>query len=309
MASLKSKILIGLMKNRHLLKGKLRKERMESTVETVLAFRETCENGAQRFGKLPVNITVKEEIINLIVSEWLIPQNAPEEKLIFYIHGGGYVSGSNNDHRNIVSKVALQTGITTLLFEYGLAPENPYPAAVNDTINVYQAILQKGYKPENIITMGESAGGGLCLATLLALRDKKIPLPKAAVAISPWTDLSCSGNSYHTKNKVSLAPLNSWNVFSHYYVGKHNVRDPYISPLFGDLKGLPPIYINAGENDELFDDAKKFAEKAKFAGVETTFYGGEGMIHCYPLLAPMFPEATKAMNEIVNFINQQLENK
>jgi len=302
MASLKSKILIELMRNRHLFKGKFKKEKMKYDISKVLNFRETCEKGAERFGKLPDNIEVKEEVINMILSEWLIPNGAPKEKLIFYIHGGGYVSGSNNDHRNIVSKVALQTGITTLIFEYGLAPENPYPAALNDTLHVYRAILDKGYNPENIIAMGESAGGGLCLASLLAIRDKNMPLPKAVVAISPWTDLSCSSDSYRTKNKLSLAPLNSWNVFSYYYVGKNDVKDPYISPLFGDLKGLPPIYINAGESDELFDDGKKFAQKAKEAGVDVTFYGGEGMIHCYPLLAPLFPEATEAMKKIVDFI-------
>ncbi len=166
---------------------------------------------------------------------------------------------------------------------------------------------QKGYKAENIIIAGESAGGGLCLAILLALKDKNFSLPKAAVAISPWTDLSCSGESYSTKNKVSLAPIDSWNIFSHYYVGKEDVRNPYISPLFGDLKGLPPLYINAGNNDELFDDSLHFYDKAKQAGVDVTFREGKDMVHCYPLMAPLFKEATDDMNEIVEFVKAQLE--
>ncbi len=295
------------MLKRHWFKGRRKKPKMGNSVEAVLAFRAECEKGAERFGKIPDGIEVKPGIINMIISEWLIPENAMPDKLLFYVHGGGYVSGSCKDHRSIVSKVSKATRLKCLLFEYGLAPENPFPAALNDTITTYQEILKKGYSPENIIMMGESAGGGLCLASLLAIRDRNIPLPKAAVVISPWTDLSCSGESYSTKNKVSLAPLNSWTVFSGLYVAGSNVTDPYISPLFGDLKGLPPLFINAGNADELFDEAHAFYEKAKRTGVDVTFREGENMIHCYPLLAPLFPEATEAMTEVTAFIKLHLE--
>ena len=128
----------------------------------------------------------------------------------------------------------------------------------------------------------------------------------AAVAISPWTDLTCSSESYRTKNRVSIAPLNSWTVFSRYYIGEHDATLPLISPLFGDLKGLPPILINSGVDDELFEDGEKFYLKAKDAGVDITFRPGPGMVHCYPLLAPMFREATEAMDEIVDFIKKHL---
>jgi epsilon-lactone hydrolase len=153
---------------------------------------------------------------------------------------------------------------------------------------------------------GESAGGGLCLAILLALKEQNIALPIAAVAISPWTDLTCSSESYRTKNKVSLAPLNSWIVFSSYYIGNNQANNPLISPLFGDLKGLPPILINSGVDDELFEDGEKFYLKARSVGVDITFTAGIGMVHCYPLLAPMFSEAIEAMAEIVNFVRQHL---
>lgn len=295
------------MRRRHWFKGKWKKPEMGNSVESVLAFRAECEKGAERFGKIPKGIEVRSEVINTIISEWLIPENAVPDKLLFYVHGGGYVSGSCNDHRSIVSKVAQATQLKTLLFEYGLAPENPHPAALNDTVTIYQEVLKKGYDPKNIIMMGESAGGGLCLASLLAIRDRNIPLPKAAVVISPWTDLSCSGESYRTKNKVSLAPLNSWTVFSSFYTAGSNVTDPYISPLFGRLEGLPPLFINAGTADELFDDSRRFYEKAELADVDVTFSEGEEMIHCYPLLAPLFMEASIAMNEIVEFIQKQLE--
>jgi epsilon-lactone hydrolase len=145
------------------------------------------------------------------------------------------------------------------------------------------------------------------LATLLALKERKIALPIAAVSISPWTDLSCSSDSYKTKNKVSPAPLDSWFVFSKHYAGNHPVDTPLISPLFGDLSGLPHLLINSGVDDELYEDGEKFFIKAKNAGVDVIFKPGHGMVHCYPLLAPMFQEATQAMNEIVEFIKYHLK--
>jgi len=197
--------------------------------------------------------------------------------------------------------------VTCLIYEYRLALENPFPAALDDSVEIYQNILHSGFKPENILIAGESAGGGLCLATLLALKDRSIAMPVAAVAISPWTDLSCSSDSYKTKNKVSPAPVNSWKVFSKYYAGDNPLTLPFISPLFGDLSGLPPIYINSGVNDELFEDGEKFYLNAKSASVDITFFAGTGMVHCYPLLAPMFKEASVAMDDIVLFIKNHLK--
>lgn len=147
----------------------------------------------------------------------------------------------------------------------------------------------------------------LCLAILLALKERNITYPAAAVAISPWTDLTCSSESYKTKNKVSPAPLNSWVVFSKYYAGENEPTNSLISPLFGNLTGLPPIFINSGVDDELYEDGEKFYLKAKTAGVEVTFRAGIGMVHCYPVLAPMFIEATAAMNEICDFIRRHLK--
>jgi epsilon-lactone hydrolase len=306
MTSFKSQIFNLMMRNSYLFRGKLKKETFDLNT-SIEQFREDCEKGAARYAKIPDGVTVKEQIIEGIKTEWLIPAGANSEKLIMYVHGGGYVSGSCSDHRGFVSKFAKFTGITNLVFEYRLAPENPFPAALDDSVKVYHWLLDAGYKPENIVIAGESAGGGLCLATLLALKENKIPLPAGAVAISPWTDLTCSSDSYQTKNRFSPAPLNSWFVFSKHYCGKTPANNPFISPLFGDLKGLPPLFINSGVNDELFDDGEKFAQKAKNVNVDVKFRAGAGMVHCYPLLAPMFPEATQAMNEIVEFIRQHLK--
>jgi acetyl esterase/lipase len=306
MPSFKSKMFNFLLRNQHLLRGQWKKEKFDSKT-SIQGFRDRCEQGAAKFGALPTGITVKVQTIEGIPSEWLIPEGADPQKIILYVHGGGYVSGSCSDHRGIVSKFARNTGVTFLIFEYRLAPEHPFPAAVDDSVTVYQWLLASGYLADHIIIAGESAGGGLCLATLLALKERAIPMPVAAVAISPWTDLTCSGESYRTKNKVSPAPIDSWYVFGDHYAGGNPKNLPLISPLFGDLHGLPPLLINSGADDELFDDGRMFAEKAKASGVNVTFHAGTGMVHCYPLLAPMFPEATEAMVEIVSFVRQQLQ--
>jgi epsilon-lactone hydrolase len=168
-------------------------------------------------------------------------------------------------------------------------------------------LLAGGASPSNVAFIGDSGGGGLCLATLLALKDKGIPLPAAAVALSPWTDLTNSGDSWHTKAEVdTLCRQKAQIVFSKYYVGDHDPSLPWISPLFGDLSGLPPILLYVGGDEILLDDSTRFAQKAEDAGVDVTLHIGEGMFHCYPACAPLFPEARQAMTEICAFINEHL---
>lgn len=307
MLSLQSRIFRFIMKHRHLLRFQLKRRDVIDFNTSIPGFREDCEKGARLFGKISEGIEISPFTIEGIPAEWIIPTGAGKDKVILYTHGGGYVSGSCSDHRAIVAnRVVKGSGIATLLFEYRLAPEHPYPAAVEDSLAVYRWLLAQGTSPANIMIVGESAGGGLCLALLLALRDQGLPLPAAAVAISPWTDLKCTGESYRTRNKVSLAPLNSWTVFSKYYVGDNDPCLPWISPLYGDLHGLPPIFICAGDDDELIDDSKQFAEKAKAAGVDVKLKVGESMVHCYPLLPPFIPEARQAMDEICAFIKTHI---
>ncbi|MFC2034773.1 alpha/beta hydrolase [Chloroflexota bacterium] len=305
MPSVKSKMFNFLMRNRHLLQGTFKREVFDFNT-SIEGFREQCEKSASKHAKIPDGIEIKNENINGIKSEWIIPEGADINKVILYVHGGGYVSGSCNDHRGFVSKFAKNCGVITLQYEYRLSPEHPFPDGLNDSVAVYKWLLDEGFIPSNIIIAGESAGGGLALAMLLALKEQNISMPAATVAISPWTDLTCSSGSYKTKNKVSVAPMNSWAVFSKYYTRDNPPDLPLISPLFGDLQGLPPIYINSGEDDELFEDGERFFLKAKKAGVDITFSAGKGMVHYYPLLAPIFKEATDAMQEICTFVNKQI---
>jgi epsilon-lactone hydrolase len=306
MTSLQSQLLYFAMKNRHLFRFKLKPETWDFNT-SIPGFRQLCEeSNAKMASKMPADVTVSPTQIGKMYAEWLAPNGADKSKVILYTVGGGYVSGTCSDHRQFVAKLAARCGVTILTFNHRLAPEDPYPAALNDALEAYQWLLDQGFKPENILIMGESAGGGLCLATLLAIRDKRMPLPVAGVALSPWTDLKLTGKSYRTKADVCLSPRGMSAVCSKYYYGDNDPTDPWISPLYGDLHGLPPLYINVGSYETMMDDSTRFAAKAKEAGVDVTLTVGEKMIHCYPLLAPMFPEATQEMNAICDFIRKQL---
>ena len=307
MPSLRSRLLLFIMKNRHLLRFRLKKETIDwNTNESILRFRDQCEEGAKRFGKIPAGMEITPVTIDGLKAEWILPPHATKDKVIFFVHGGGYVSGSCSDHRIHVSKFVKGTNIGALLFEYRLAPEHTFPAALDDSVNAYRWLLAQGVSPSNVVFAGDSAGGGLCLATLLALRDKSIPLPVAAVALSPWTDLKCTGESYRGNAGKCLSPEGTWTAFSKHYVGDHDPGLPWISPLYGDLSGLPPLLIFVGGDEILLDDSVRFAERAKDAGVNVTLRVGEGLFHCYPVCAPIFPEATRAMDEICVFIKNAL---
>jgi acetyl esterase/lipase len=295
-----------MMKNRHLFQGHLKPEAWDENT-SIVAFRELCESVNSRMANaLPAGLEVLPFDLAGMHTEWLIPSGANRDKVIFYTIGGGYVSGTCSDHRTLVAKVAQTSGIAVLMFDHRLAPEHPYPAALEDSLTAYRWLLEQGTVPENIVMMGESAGGGLCLATLLAIRDQGLPLPTGVVALSPWTDLKLTGESYRTKRRVCISPPGMSKVCSQYYYGEHDPSDPWISPLYGDLHGLPPIFINVGSYETMMDDSTRFAAKAKEAGVNTTLVIGEKMVHCYPLMAPMFPEATQALEEVCGFIKKRL---
>ena len=307
MPSLRSRLLLVAFRYRHLLKFRLTRERIDWTTHaSILRFRQECEDGARRFGKIPDGIEVRPVTVAGLRAEWILPSQSTSQRVILFVHGGGYVSGSCSDHRVHVAKFVKGSGIGALLFEYRLAPEHPFPAAIDDSVAAYLWLLAQGVSPSNIVIAGDSAGGGLCLATLLALRDQGIPLPSAAVAISPWTDLTCSGQSYRSNAGRCLSPDGTWTAFSRHYVGDQDPSSPWISPLHGDLRGLPPMLIYVGGDEILRDDSVSFAKKATDAGVDVALRIGKGLFHCYPVCAPLFPEATQAMDEICVFINRHV---
>jgi acetyl esterase/lipase len=315
MSSLKSKLIIFMIQNRQLFKLQIKREvitRESSTIE----LRKEFEAGAKKMGSIPAVIKVSPvripDLPKGMSAEWIHPAGSSDcptaaDKAIFYTHGGGYVSGNCIDHRMHVARFVQATGIGALLYDYRLAPEYPFPAAMEDTLTAYRWLLDQGVAPKHIAIVGESAGGGLCLASLLAIRDSGLALPAAGVALSPWTDLKCTGNSYKTNALNDISTLGSWEVWGRYYVGPNDPGNPWISPMYGDLQGLPPILIQVGDHEILLDDSIRFAENANNAGVDINLHIWEGMVHCFPLLAPMFPEATRAWKETITYINQHLD--
>jgi len=306
MPSFRSRLVRFLIKHRHLLRLQFKPTTIDWNT-SIADLRQLVEKSAGMFGKLPPQIEVSPARLDGLEAEWIRPAQARQDGAILYFHGGGYVVGSCPAHRSIVAKFVKDSGVGALLFGYRLAPEHPFPAALEDALTAYEWLLAQDISSSRIAFVGDSAGGGLCLATLLALRDKGIPLPAAAVALSPWTDLTCSGESYQSKVKVDPATWpGSWTVFSRYYAQDNDPGLPWISPLYGDLQGLPPLLIHVGSDEVLLDDSVRFAEKAKDAGVEVTLKVGEGMFHCFPVCAPLFPEAKQAMDEICKFIKTHI---
>ena len=282
---------------------------------SVSRFREDCEKYAQR-SKLPEGIKIRPSTVAGLRAEWILPAHgAPsaanpaqdgKDRMIFYIHGGGFISGSCSDHRAFVAKFVSGAGVPALQFEYRLAPEHPYPAAIEDSLAAYLGLLAEGLSASRIVIAGESAGAGLTLALLLVLRDRGLPLPAAAVALSALADFKFTGESHRLKAKVCVSPPGMNAVCGKYYVGEHDPSLPYISPLYGDLHGLPSLLIYVGDDETLRDDSIRVAEKARAAGVEVTLKVGEGMVHCYPLLPDFIPESKEAMGRICDFIRLHL---
>lgn len=228
-----------------------------------------------------------------------------DAKLIVHFHGGGYNAGSCLTHRDFAARLSSAAHAPVLVPEYRLAPEAPYPAAVEDAVHVYQWLLKSGVAPTRIIVLGDSAGGGLAAALLLALKEKGEPLPLGGVLISAWLDLSLSGQSYDTRTEVErLTSREDLADAAQLYIGEHDPREPLISPLFGDLAGLPPLLIQAGDYEVLLSDSLGFTEKTVAVGCQVELQVWEGMWHVWHGWAADLPEARQAIAEVGRFVSE-----
>lgn len=300
MQSLRSKLVIGLIRNRHLFQLKFKPEVVDDTF-SVQAFRERIDKSSIKV-KLPRDVVVKSITIDGMNAEWIVPQNPVKGKVLFYIHGGGFISGSCLTHRIHVAKFAKGCRLMCLVFDYRLAPEHPFPAALDDCISAYNWLLHQGYDAKNIVVGGESAGASLTLSLLLALKERKVSLPRAAFSISPITDLSCRAESFNYNAKNDVAPLGSWKVWTNMYISDADTKNPLLSPQFGNYMGIPPLFICVGTHEIHFDDCVSVVRVAKDHGAEVTLRKWDKMIHAFPLLAPLFPEATAALEEVFEFV-------
>jgi epsilon-lactone hydrolase len=267
-------------------------------------FRTMMERSA-RFFKPPRDVDVKPVVADDVPGEWLIPPDASPRSVILYLHGGGWTLGWSNVHCKMVAHLCRAAASRALAVDYRLAPEYPFPAALEDCLTAYRWLLRSGTLPQDIVIAGDSAGGNLTLATLMSLRDAGSPLPAAALCLSPMTDLEGTGESFRTKKDPAQTAEFALAMARH-YAGKQDLRLPLLSPHYGDLRGLPPLLIHVGGDEILLSDATRLADKARAAGVDVTLVVWPRMWHVWHLLAPSLPEARQAVDAIGAFIRERL---
>ena len=235
--------------------------------------------------------------------EWVEVRGAHHLPVVLYLHGGGYCLGSPRTHRGFVRRLGRRTHCRFAVPDYRLAPEHPFPAAVDDALTVYRWVLKKVPTPRHLVIMGDSAGGGLAISTLLAARDANLPMPACMVLMSPWTDLTLSGDSVETNATVDplLTQADLEMMAARYVPNPQDRRDPLASPLFADLKGLPPTHLDAGSLEVILSDSVRLAERLHAAKVPVDFHVWEGLPHVFQLV-PYLPEASQALGRIARFI-------
>lgn len=257
--------------------------------------------------KLPADVRYEPTTAGGVRAEWAVAGSASAERAVLYLHGGGYVIGSPASHRMLVGDLSRASGARMLSLDYGLAPEAPFPAAVHDAVSGYRHLLGLGIAPSRIAIAGDSAGGGLTVAALLALRDAGDPLPAAGVCLSPWLDLTLSGESMTAKaGEDPLVTREGLAQMAALYLKGADPRTPLASPLFADLEGLPPLLVQVGTAETLLDDSTRFAERARAAGVDVELEPWEEMIHVWHSFATMIPEGKQAIARIGEYLRTHL---
>jgi len=238
-----------------------------------------------------------------VPAEWIAAPGAADDRVMLYLHGGGYVMGSIATHRELAARLSKASGARVLVIDYRLAPEHPFPAAVDDAVAAYRWLLAQNIQSSRIVVAGDSAGGGLTLATLVALRDAKVPLPAAGVCISPWVDMEGTGASMTTRAKADpVVQKQGLLGMAQLYLGGQDPKSPLAAPLHADLRGLPPLFIQVGDAETLLDDSTRVAEKAKIAGVKVDLEIWPEMPHVWHLFAPFLPEGQQAIEKIGQFV-------
>lgn len=235
--------------------------------------------------------------------EWIVPvADAAATRVVYYLHGGGFAAGSPAHYRSLTGALALTCDARVFVPDYRLAPEAPFPAAIDDVLAGYDWLLGQGVDPKKVVAAGDSAGGGLTLSFLLAARDSHRPLPAGGVLLSPWTDLASTGESVRTNaGSDDVIVRDDANTLAHLYARDLPLDDPRVSGLYADPAGLPPLLIQASAIEMLRDDAVRVAEKARAAGVDATVHLFDGVQHVWQLFT-WLPESRKAIAEIASFV-------
>jgi monoterpene epsilon-lactone hydrolase len=256
----------------------------------------------------PTGVTYEEVDAGGRPALWCIPVDGTDDRVILYTHGGGFVVNTMDSHRKVAAHLAKATGARALVLDYRLAPEHPFPAQLDDAVAAYTWLLDQGIEAGHIATAGDSAGGNLATALVLKLRDDGVALPAAIVGFSPWYDMECVGKTLET-NAATDAFVQREVVqnMAAMFLGDHgSVTDPLANPLHADPTGLPPMYLTAGDKETLQDNAERFADMARNAGVDVTLEITEGMQHIHPVMAGRAPEADATIANVGQWLRPKL---
>ena len=276
-------------------------QRLSTIDEVRLAYEETFSFA------IADDVTCERVGAGGVPAEWIYAPGTAEDRVLLYLHGGGYAIGSMRTHREMLSRMSRASGTRVLGIDYRLAPENPFPAPVEDSVEAYRWLLSSGVKPSKIAIAGDSAGGGLVVSLLVALRYLGEPLPAAGVCLSPWIDLEGLGDSYDTKAGVDPVGSRELNLpMAKMYVGDRDIRTPLAAPLYADLHGLPPLLIQIGTAEVLLDDSTRLADRAREAGVDVELKVWDDMIHVWHLFSSILPEGQEAIEQMGAFIRKRM---
>jgi acetyl esterase/lipase len=271
---------------------------------TVEEMRKGFEMLASKFPPTP-DVQVTRVNAAGVPAAWIEAPGADPGRVMLYLHGGGYVIGSIETHRELAGRLSRAAAARVCIIDYRLAPEHPFPAAVEDAATAYRWLLQNGATPERTVIAGDSAGGGLTVATLLALRDAGDPLPAAGICLSPWTDMEGIGESMTSKAGVDpMVQRDRLVHLANLYLHGAAPRSPLAAPIYADLTGLPPLLIQVGTRETLLDDATRLATCATEAGVDITLEPWEEMIHVWQIFAPLLPEGQQAIDRIGEYVRK-----
>lgn len=255
-------------------------------------------------GRIPAEVELKRISVGEVTAEWVSWPGGAQDGAIVYLHGGGYVFGGLDSHRDIAWRLAQASGLRVLLVDYRLAPEHPYPAALEDALSAYQWLRSEGVAPERLVVAGDSAGAGLATALMLRLKTERLRLPQAAVLMSPWADLTMAGASVSDNAAVDamLSP-EALDKFANLYLGDTDPRTDYASPVYADLSGLPPVYVMVGSTEVLLSDAQSLVENINQAGGSAELTIWPKMPHVFPIFGGLIPEAKPAIQDMAAFIH------
>ncbi len=257
--------------------------------------------------KPPRHVEIVDLQIDGVTAHRVSPPGVSPDRVILYLHGGGYIAGSpSSSHRDFIWRLAEYCGVTVIALDYRKAPEAPFPAALEDAEITYHALL-KEHAAESIAVAGDSAGGGLALALVHKLRDEGVALPAALVVLSPWADLNNTGDSI-TRNMATerMVPAHLLDELAAFYIGTHDPENPYLSPLYGDFTGFPASLLLASDSEALCDDAIRVADKMKAAGVPVVLQLWTKLPHAWPVLARFVPESRAALKQVAMFLQGHL---